>query len=165
RTLDLLLMYTTGYPALEAQVGAFQTAATSAGVEISLDPQSESTMFSIAGTCPPGPCNWGIAWYSNWLWNYGQADVYPTGGQMFGRGNYWGGGYYSPEAQHLIELTHTKTGLSYLYAYEDYISRQVAALWSPTWDNQISVVSNSLQGWQRQQVFANPLPQRWYLTS
>ncbi len=165
RQLKLLLMYTSGYPTLAAQVQAFGTAASSAGVGIALDPQTETTMFSVAGVCPPGPCNWGIAWYSNWLWNYGQSDVYPTGGQMFSTGNYWGGGYSSAEANHLIQLTHQKSGLNYLYAYENYISRQVAALWAPTWDNQISVVSNKLHGWQPQQVFADPLPQNWYLSS
>ncbi|MGH9294894.1 MAG: hypothetical protein ACRD0B_06140 [Acidimicrobiales bacterium] len=40
----------------------------------------------------------------------------------------------------------------------------MAALWLPTWDNSISVVSDHLGGWQPQQVFADPLPQRWYLT-
>lgn len=84
---------------------------------------------------------------------------------MFSTGNYWGGGYSSAEANHLIALTHQKSGLSYLYTYENYISRQVAALWAPTWDNQISVVSNKLHGWQPQQVFADPLPQNWYLSS
>ncbi|MHB1928758.1 MAG: ABC transporter substrate-binding protein, partial [Acidimicrobiales bacterium] len=164
RSLDLSLMYATGHATLTAQVGAFQTAAKQAGIGISLDPQTESTMFSIGGVCPPGPCNWGIVWYEAWLWNYGQADVYPTGGQMFGQGNYWGGGYYSPEAQHLIDLTHTQSGLSALYQYENYISRQVAALWVPTWDNQISVVSNKLGGWQPQQVFGDPMFQNWYVS-
>ncbi|MGH9293637.1 MAG: ABC transporter substrate-binding protein [Acidimicrobiales bacterium] len=164
RPLDILLMYMTGSPTLQAQVGALQTAAASAGITLSLDPQSQTTMFSIAGTCPPGPCNWGLAWYSYYLWPFGGGQVYPTGAQMFGKGNYWGGGYYSPEAQHLIELSHTHTGIEYLYDYENYISRQVAALWLPTWDNSISVVSDHLGGWQPQQVFADPLPQRWYLT-
>ncbi|MGH9292159.1 MAG: ABC transporter substrate-binding protein [Acidimicrobiales bacterium] len=165
RTLDLLLMYTTGYPTLQAQVGAYQTAAAAAGIEISLDPQSETTQISLTGVCPPGPCNWGIAWYSYYFWDYGQTDVYPTGGQLFGKGNYWGGGYYSPEAQHLIELTHTKTGLSYLFSYENYISRQVAALWVPTWDYNITVASDHIGGWLPQEAFGDELPQRWYLTS
>ncbi len=166
KKLELSLYYVTGYQTLASQVQAFATAASSAGVGIVLHPESQSTLFSIGGVCPSsGPCNWGIVLYSAWLWNYGQADVYPTGGQMFGQGNYWGGGYYSPTAQRLIELTHTHTGLQYLYNYENYISRQVAGLWFPTWDNRISVVKDTIKGWQPQQAFGNPEPSRWYVAA
>jgi len=162
-TLSFKFMYQTGTPTLAAQVQAFQTAAKAAGVDIVLDPQSQSTMFSIGGVCPQsGPCNWGIILYRTFLWNFGQGDVLPTGGQMFGKGNYWGGGYYSPTAQALIDATHTQPGLAPLFNYENYISRQVAALWFPTWDWQISVVSKQLGGWSPQQIFGNPQPSRWY---
>jgi peptide/nickel transport system substrate-binding protein len=161
--LNLLFMYQSGSPTLAAQVEAFATAAHQAGIGISLDPQTQSTMFSIGGVCPQaGPCNWGIILYRTFLWNFGQGDVLPTGGQMFGKGNYWGGGYYDPTAQTLIDETHTEPGLATLFAYENYISRQVAALWFPTWDWQISVISNKLHGWAPQQVFGNPTPSRWY---
>ncbi len=161
--LNLLFMYQTGTPTLAAQVGAFDTAAKAADIGITLDPQSQSTMFSIGGVCPSaGPCNWGIILYRTFLWNYGQGDVLPTGGQMFGQGNYWGGGYYSPQAQALIAATHTQPGLQPLFNYENYISSQVAALWFPTWDEQISVVSKKLHGWSPQQVFGDPQPSRWY---
>jgi peptide/nickel transport system substrate-binding protein len=165
QVLALKMMYETGYPSLLAQVEYFQTAARSAGIEIQLDPESETTMFSIGGVCPPGPCDWGIIAYSYYLWDYTQNDALPTGGEIFGQGNYWGGGYYSPEAQHLIDLTHTHPGLKYLYEYENYISRQVAGLWFPTQDTRISVVKDTLQGWQQQQAFGNPRPSRWYYVS
>jgi peptide/nickel transport system substrate-binding protein len=161
--LELLFMYQTGTPTLAAQVQAFSTAAKQAGIGIELDPQSQSTMFSIGGVCPnSSPCNWGIILYRTFLWNFGQGDVLPTGGQMFGQGNYWGGGYYSPTAQQLIDATHTQPGLSALYNYENYISTQVAALWFPTWDWQISVVSKKLAGWSPQQIFGDPQPSNWY---
>lgn len=165
RSFGLKLMYSTGYPNLVPQVEAFQTAANSVGMTITLDPQTQNAMFSIGGTCPPGPCDWGIIWYADWMWDYGPGAVYPTGGQEFGKGgNYWSGGYYSPKAQRLIDATQTATGLSHLYKYENYISEQEAGLWVPTADNSISVVSNKLHGWQPQQVFADPLPERWYYT-
>ncbi|KJE77833.1 ABC transporter substrate-binding protein [Ferrimicrobium acidiphilum] len=161
--LSLKFMYQTGTPTLQAQVEAFATAAKSAGVDLVLDPQSQSTMFSVGGVCPSsGPCNWGIILYRTFLWNYGQGDVLPTGGQMFGSGNYWGGGYSSAKAQSLINATHTQAGLQPLFNYENYISSHVAALWFPTWDWQVSVVSNHLHGWNPQQVFGNPVPSRWY---
>lgn len=160
--LSLLLMYGSGNSTLSAQVEAFATAAKAAGIRITLDPQTQNTMFSIGGVCPPGPCNWGIILYRTFMWNYGQGDVLPTGGQMFGKGNYWGGGYSNSTAQTLIQDTHTQPGLQPLYNYENYISSHVAALWFPTWDWQISVVSTKLHGWKPQQIFGDPTPSRWY---
>ncbi len=54
------------------------------------------------------------------------------------------------------------SGLAPLYAYQNYISRQVAALWFPTWANQISVVKSTLHGWQPQQTFGFPEWSNWY---
>jgi peptide/nickel transport system substrate-binding protein len=165
RVLNFKLMYSTGEPSLEAEVEAYQTAAKSAGVQITLDPQTETTMFSIGGICPPGPCNYGILIYADWMWNYGQGDVYPSSDGIFQTGaNYWAGGYSSPTADKLIVATTRQTGLSALYAEENYLSRNIAALWFPTVDNQISVVKNTLHGWQPQQVFANEMPENWYYT-
>jgi peptide/nickel transport system substrate-binding protein len=165
KTLSFSMMFSTGSPTLLSEVQAYQTAAKSAGVQITLNPQTETSMFSIGGICPPGPCNWGILIYSSWMWNYGQGDVYPSAEGLFNTGgNYWAGGYSSPTADRLIQAGFHKTGLQYLYAQEDYLSRDVAALWFPTVDNEISVVKNTLHGWQPQQVFANPMPENWYYT-
>ncbi len=165
RVLDFKLMYSTGEPSLEAEVEAYQTAAKSAGVQIVLDPQTETTMFSIGGICPPGPCDYGILIYADWMWNYGQGDVYPSSDGIFQTGaNYWTGGYSSKTADKLIVTTTTSTGVASLYAEENYLSRNIAALWFPTVDNQISVVKDTLHGWQPQQVFANELPENWYFT-
>ena len=164
RQLSFSMMYSTGSPTLVAEVQAYQTAARSAGISITLNPQTETTMFSIGGTCPPGPCNWGIVIYGAWMWNYGQGDVYPTSEGEFDAGNYWGGGYSSATADKLIFAAQQQSGVSHLYAEENYLSRQVAALWFPTQDNSISVVKDTLSGWQPQQVFANPMPENWYFT-
>jgi peptide/nickel transport system substrate-binding protein len=165
RVLNFKMMYSTGEPSLEAEVEAYQTAAKSAGVQITLDPQTETTMFSIGGVCPPGPCNYGILIYSDWMWNYGQGDVYPSSDGIFQTGaSYWAGGYSSSAADKLIVATTRQTGLSALYNEENYLSRNIAALWFPTVDNQISVVKNTLHGWQPQQVFANEMPENWYFT-
>jgi peptide/nickel transport system substrate-binding protein len=165
RVLAFKLMYSTGEPSLQAEVEAYQTAAKSAGVQVTLDPQTETTMFSIGGVCPPGPCDYGILIYADWMWNYGQGDVYPSSDGIFQSGaNYWAGGYSSKAADNLIVSATEHTGLNYLYAEENYLSSNVAALWFPTVDNQISVVKNTLQGWQPQQVFANELPENWYFT-
>ena len=164
RQLSFSMMYSTGSPSLVSEVEAYQTAAKAAGIQITFNPQTETSMFSIGGTCPPGPCNWGILIYSSWMWNYGQGDVYPSSEGEFNAGNYWGGGYSSATANRLIRAAQVDSGVSHLYAEENYLSRQVAALWFPTVDNSISVVSNKLGGWQPQQAFAAPMAENWYLT-
>ncbi len=163
--LGLLMNYTTGDLTLEAQALAFQTAARSAGIDVELAPLSATTMYSADGVCPPGPCNFAIAIYPLWFALYTGADTFPTNDTQFGKGNYWGGGYYSSQAQALMEAADTHTGLQYLYVDEDYLSRQLVALWFPTGANQISVVSNTLKGWLPQPAFGYALPENWYFAS
>lgn len=165
RELSLLLRYEAPSEELAAQAQAFSSAASSAGIDIVLHPESANTQYAVGGVCPPGPCDWGIMLWAVWVWNYGEPAILPTESAQFGKGNYFGGGYYSPEAQRLIDAAHTHTGLSYVYAIEDYLSRQVAALWFPTGDNSISVVKDRLQGWEPQNAFGQPRPSRWYFTS
>ncbi|MST31301.1 hypothetical protein GHK86_00955 [Acidimicrobiaceae bacterium USS-CC1] len=162
--LRLLMDYTTPSASTAAQAEAFATAAKAAGVDIVLAPESATTMFSVDGVCPPGPCNFAIALYPLWFQNYGDMSILPIGDAQYAKGNYYGGGYYSPRYQQLLQQAVTHSGISSIYAAEDYLSRNVASLWFPTGDNQISVVSDKLHGWRPQQVFGNWLQSRWYFT-
>ncbi|MDA8262527.1 MAG: ABC transporter substrate-binding protein [Actinomycetota bacterium] len=160
--LTLSLLYVNSSPTLTAEVQSFQTAAKAAGINITLNPQSETSVYTLGGLCPTSaPCNWAIKLFPNWLWNYGDLGTYPSGGQQWATGNYWGGGYSSQEANTLIKATHTQSGTAALFQYQNYISQQVAALWFPTWATQISVVKNTLHGWQPQQVFGFPNWNNW----
>lgn len=162
RTLSLMFMYSTGSASFLAQVEAFATAAKQAGVDITLDGQTTTTMYSIAGTCPPGPCKWGLAGYSGFMWDYGQSSYIPTGMEQFGKGNYWAGGYNSATAQALGNTAHTKSGLGPLYNVENYISRQVASLWWPVPSQFLLLVKNNLQGWSPLNPYVNPMTSLWY---
>lgn len=162
RALSLLFMYSTESPSFLAQVEAFDAAAKQAGVGITLNGQTTTTMFSIAGVCPPGPCKWGMAGYSGFLWDFGQYVVYPNGDQQFGKGNYWAGGYYSPAAQRLITAAEVSPGLNDLYQAESYISKDVASLWWPLPDQYILLVKNTLQGWAPLDPYVDQLPSLWY---
>jgi peptide/nickel transport system substrate-binding protein len=161
-SLTLLFMYSTGTPSFLAQVEAFDTAAKQVGVNLNLDGQTTTTMFSIAGTCPPGPCKWGLAGYSGFMWDFGQYVVYPNGDEQFGQGNYWAGGYSSPEAQRLITAAETQPGLSALYKAENYLSQQVASLWWPLPDQDVLLVKKNLQGWSNLDPYVDELPSLWY---
>ncbi len=160
--LSIMLMYSTGTPAWLSQVEAFATAAKSAGVNITLDGQTVNTMYSIAGVCPPGPCKWGMAGYASFMWDFGQNTLVPSGGEQFGKGNYWGGGYSSPTADALIQAAHTQSGKQALYRDETYLSRQVASLWFPLPDQYLLLVKNNLKGWDPLNPYLFPMPSRWY---
>ncbi len=165
RSLTLLMDFTTtSLVELAAQAESFQTAARSAGIAINLAPESANYMFSNDGVCPPGPCNFALALYPLWFTNYGDMAILPTLGQEFGKRNYYGGGFYSPVVQKLINQAHIDSGLSHIFALENYVSKDVAALWWPTGDNQISVVRNTLKGWSPQQAFGNPRFSQWYFS-
>ncbi len=163
KQLSFLFMYSTGTPSFLAQVEAFATAAKSAGIGINLDGQTENTMFSIGGTCPNSPpCNWGLLAYSGFMWDFGQYEILPVGGNQFGQGNYWAGGYNSATAQRLINAAHTQPGLGPLYAVENYLSKDEASLWWPVADYEIVVAKNNLRGWYPLNPYANYHPSSWY---
>ncbi len=160
--LNIMFMYSTGAPSWLAQVEAFATAAKQAGVNITLDGQTTTTMYSIAGVCPPGPCNWGLAGYAGFMWDFGQNTVVPSGGEEFGKGNYWGGGYNSPKADALIQAAHTQPGSKALYNAETYLSQQVASLWFPLPAQFLLLVKSNLKGWDPLNPYLFPMPSRWY---
>ncbi|MHB1972855.1 MAG: ABC transporter substrate-binding protein [Acidimicrobiales bacterium] len=166
KQLAFSFMYSTGTPSFAAQVEAYQTVARSVGIGITLNGQTESTMFSIGGVCPTSPpCNWGLLAYSSFMWDFGQYELLPVGGNEFGKGNFWAGGYSSAEAQHLINAAHETPGLQALYADENFLSTNVASLWWPLSDYEIVVAKDNLHGWKQLNPYANFHPSAWYFTS
>ncbi len=164
--LSFSFMYSTGTPSFAAQVEAFQTVAKSVGIGVTLNGQTQNTMFSIGGVCPSSPpCNWGLLGYSSFMWDFGQYELLPVGGNQFGKGNFWAGGYNSAKAQALITAAHEKPGLNALYAVENYLSKDVASLWWPVSDYEIVVAKDSLGGWQHLNPYANYHPSTWYFKS
>jgi peptide/nickel transport system substrate-binding protein len=162
KKLSFLYMYTTGTTAFFAAVSEFRTAAKSVGIDLSLDGQSQTTMFTIGGVCPSTPpCKWGLLGYSGYMWTYGQYQTIPSGTSQWGKGNFWGGGYYTPEAQKLIDAVETTPGLKPLYAAEDYLSKNLASLWWPLQDLRIVAVKKSLSGWQDLSPYGAFVPQTW----
>ena len=164
RPLQLRFMYSTGVESLLQQVEAFATAAASAGIGVTLAGETQTTMFSVAGVCPPGPCDYGLALYTAQE-DFGQYVIVPTAGVEFAKGNYWGGGYDSTTEQHLLNLAYDRPGLSYLYKVQDYQQQQVAGLWWPVADYEIVVAKGNLAGWYPLSPYANYRPSTWYFTS
>ncbi len=166
KALGFPFLYATGTTAFAAQVSAFASEAKKIGIDITLNGQTQTTMFSIAGVCPSTPpCKYGLAGYSGYMWTYGPLDIVPTADVQFAKGNYWGGGYTTPKAQQLIRAAGVSSGTSLqsLYADENYLSKNVASLWWPLADTVI-VVKNTLKGWTHLNPYGNPLPMTWYFS-
>ncbi len=106
-----------------------------------------------------------MAGYSEVVWDFGQYEILPGGGNQFGKGNYWAGGYFSKKAQELITKDHETPGLRSLYAEENYISKDVASLWWRVSDYEIVVAPKNLGGWYPLNPYANYQPSRRYFTS
>ncbi len=164
RAFSFPFMYSTGTTSFLAQVSAFQTAAKQVGIDVTLNGQTQNTMFSIAGVCPKTPpCKYGVAGYGGFMWDYGQYQLVPSGDNQFGQGNFWAGGYSTAKAQRLINAADTTPGLHALYAAENYLSKNVASLWWPL-AGTVVVVKKSLQGWQQLSPYYSRNPTTWYFT-
>ncbi len=164
--LSLSFMYATGTTSFFQEVSAFQAAARTVGIDITLNGQTETTMFSIGGVCPTTPpCKYGLLAYAGFMWDYGQYQLVPSGTNEWGKGNFWGGGYYTAKAQQLITAAETTGGVKSLYAVENYLSKDLASLWWPLGDYEVVVAKKGLSGWQHLNPYANFDPQTWYFTS
>ena len=178
RKLTFFTYYATGTTALFTQASAFKTVAKAAGIDVKLDGQTVTSIYSLAGLCvtpqqkvpktlATGSCKWGISLDALWFWNYGQYQLVPAGTGQWGKGNFFGGGYYTAKAQKLIDAVETapaKSGLAPLYKDEAYLSKQVPSLWWPLQDWEIVAAKKNLSGWQHLNPYANYMPQTWYYT-
>ncbi|HVA22037.1 MAG TPA: ABC transporter substrate-binding protein [Candidatus Micrarchaeia archaeon] len=162
--LALTFIYSSGDVPLDQEVQAYKSAASGAGVDIRLDEHSVSEMYSLTGVCPTAPpCRWDLNTYSPAQWNWGPGGAFPSAEQIWGTGNYWGGGYHSAEVDHLIASVRTAPGLAPLYRLETYLAQQVVGLWLPLPDYQISAIRTTLHGALPQDIYAQIDPATWSL--
>jgi peptide/nickel transport system substrate-binding protein len=164
KRLSFKYLYSTGTTPFFAALSSYRTVAKTVGIGLTLDGLSATTLFSIGGVCPKGPCDWGMIGYSGYMWAFGQYQQLPIGTAQWGKGNYWGGGYYTAKAQKLITAAVTKPGLKPIYAVENYLSKNLASLWWPLQDNEVAAVKKSLGGWEPLSPYVDFVqPQNWYV--
>ena len=76
------------------------TEAKTARIDIKLDGQTVTSIYSLAGECATpqqhitktratGACKWGLNLDALWFWDYGQDELVPNGTLQWGVGNYW----------------------------------------------------------------------------
>ncbi len=160
--LTVSLLYNSGLTDITEEVEALRSAASQVGIAFSLSEAPFSQVVSTAVACTKPSC-WQMDYYGQgWYWNPGYEV--PDGAVIFGTGSPSNGGSYSdPTADALMRSVHSGS-LSAIYAYEDYLAKQLPVIWMPQIDTQISAISDHLGGALPQDPLNNIYPENWYLT-
>jgi peptide/nickel transport system substrate-binding protein len=106
------------------------------------------------------PCNWDMANFGGFTFS---PDYLPTGDVLYLTGatsNY--GGYSSAANDALIEKTLTSPNLSYMDAWQDYLSAQLPFEWQPFPAYQLTEIANNLKGVTPQSTTLSINPENWY---
>jgi peptide/nickel transport system substrate-binding protein len=172
--LVLPLVYSTGFPAMDDEVQAMQSAFGSAGIKLALSEAPFDTVLADAYACPgktTATCpasSTALSLLASPTFTY-VPIVYPAGETLFecdGTAN--GGDYCNKYVDGLIAQVTTETGSagqSALYTYQSYLARQLPVLWLPNNPYQISVITTKLGGLTAQDSTAHIYPSYWYLKS
>ena len=163
KTLSFNFPYATGLGWLASAMAALQSNAAQVGIKLDLEakPINEVTQTSLANCVVAKlSCDWDFA-----AWGGGtfSPDYLPTGDVYFLTGAATNsGGYSNAENDALIQKTLTSGNLSYMYAWEDYLSAQLAQEWQPEPAFQLTEIANNLKGALPQSSTESINPENWY---
>jgi len=159
--LDFDMSYATGTVWQQQVMTVEQSAWSSAGIHISLTPNTFNTVVSnYAPPCTSGQaCPTELGWWGGG-WEY-SPDYYPSGELLFATGAAANSSNYdNAKANSLITATtNTNTNLN---AYQNYIATQVPVIWEPNADYQLTEFAKNLRGIAPQNPFSNLFPEYWY---
>ena len=160
--LSFSLQYSTGTASVTEEVDALQSAFSQAGIQVSPDGAPFDTVVGNDVPCTKAGC-WQLNYYGQgWYFDPGYND--PDGSVLFASTGVDNGGLYSSATANALISKLGSGGYPALYAYEDYIAKQLPMLWMPQLDNQISAVNSKLQGTFPQDPDGNIYPENWYFT-
>jgi peptide/nickel transport system substrate-binding protein len=154
--------YASGSLAEDEEVSSLQSAFSQAGIKFSS--LSNAPFATVAGGMSPG-CTKTSCWQMSYVgeaWLFDPGFNEPDGSILFltnGPSNL--GGYSNPTADSLIDKLGSG-GNSALFAYQNYLAKQLPGLWMPQTDTQISAVNSKLQGVYPQDPLSNIYPEDWY---
>jgi peptide/nickel transport system substrate-binding protein len=163
KALSFNFPYASGLGWLASAMAALQSNAAQVGIKLNLDskPINDVTEASLANCVVAKiSCDWDFA-----AWGGGtfSPDYLPTGDVYFLTGAATNsGGYSNAENDALIEKTLTSGNLSYMYAWEDFLSAQLAQEWQPEPAFQLTEVANNLKGALPQSPTESINPENWY---
>jgi peptide/nickel transport system substrate-binding protein len=163
--LHLQLLYASGYQALTEEMEALQSSFSQVGINISLHEMAPSSLLSQWSVCTPqstSECSWQMMdFFYGYTITY-EPTFYPSGDVVFANGAvYNGDGYASSEANSLIHQSDAQGGVPALKRYDEYLSKQLPALWMPNAGNQNSVINKNLTGAIPQDPTLEIYPEMW----
>jgi len=162
--LALTFLYQAGIANTVDEAQAIRSSALRAGVQLTLRSESATSILTLNGVCPQSPpCNWDLTYWYPGGWDYGTTQNYPTGGAIWGVGQYYAGGFAPARMEREIAASHTG-GLAALHAYEAYVRSALPVLWTPVTPLQLSVVSDKLHGVAPQDPYGQIYPEAWRLS-
>src|ERR1022692_3672783 len=172
--LVIPMLYSSGFPTMDDEVQAMQSAFSSSGIQLALSEAPTNTVGAdvyiclgkTTATCAASSPVLTLI-YSPTIID--EPTYYPSDENIFecgGAGN--PGNYCNKQVDTLLTKLTTESGaagLAALYAYQLYLAKQLPFLWFPNSAYQISVISPKLGGVTAQDSTAHIYPSYWYLKS
>ena len=172
--LVIPLLYSTGFPAMDDEVQAMQSAFSSNGIQLALSQAPFDTVANDAFECI-GKTTANCPASSPVLSLISSPTVayvptyYPSSENNFECGGTTNGGNYcNKQVDSLITKVTTQTGaagLVALYDFQIYLGQQLPFLWFPNAAYQISAISPKLGGVTAQDSTGHIYPSYWNLKS
>jgi peptide/nickel transport system substrate-binding protein len=158
--LAFSMQYATSTQGVDEEAAVLQSTFAQAGIRVSLSGASFDTVLAGDVPCTHSGC-WQMNYYGQG-WYFDPAYDEPDGSAIFdSTGGSNSGGYNNPAADALMAKL-PSGGYAALYAYENYLAKQLPVLWMPQFDLQISAVSSNLRGVYPQDPDTNIYPENWY---
>ena len=163
------LQYASGTSSLDPEMAQLKSDFAEAGIAINLSTAPFDTIIGNASPCTAGqPCAWDMEfWGDGWIY---APDYEPTGDELWsctGSGasvQYVGsdsGGYCDPQTEQYILATESSSDLQAMYAYEDYVAKQLPVVWMPVGDAQLNMINKALSGTQPLDPLLQIYPEDW----
>jgi peptide/nickel transport system substrate-binding protein len=153
--------YATGSLAEDEEVSSLQSAFAQAGIKFS---PTGAPFATVAGGMSPG-CTKTSCWQMSYVgeaWLFDPGFNEPDGSILFltnGPSNL--GGYSNPTADALMNKLGSGSNQA-LFAYQNYLAKQLPGLWMPQTDTAIAAVNSKLQGVFPLDPLENLYPEDWY---
>jgi peptide/nickel transport system substrate-binding protein len=160
--LSFQILYPSGVIQYGVELQALASAASQAGVQISLHQNSDSQVFALTALCKAGStCPWDVGYPFLGGWQYGLPLNYPIGSVVFACGGSFIGGYCSSTADALMAKAEVSNNVKSLYPFEDYLSKNLPVIWLPLQPYQLSAISKTLAGVDPQNTQGLITPEYW----
>lgn len=169
-SLSVPLMFPTGFPAIQSEIQATQSAYHQAGIDLTLQEAPENTVLANSYECTGktvAHCSsksTALGIIASPVYTY-VPIYYPLGDSLFGCGGATNGGNYcNPQVDAAIKsvMTSTSSSMQPLYKYQSMVAKQVPVLWFPNSAYQISAITSKVGGVAAQDSTGHIYPQTWW---